>query len=214
MEDERNRDWSGLQWTDAYGHEYMKGGFPALTTLSADQHLDNSYQALTKAAFNSVDTTMIEYSRTSLLKSYCLASRPVQRLAISRNNLRCSHQYVTPTESATLEFKLSVPFQCFYLADIEDRWVASDSGALDTIRESTVNQQESVALVPIFACSEFEIHLVGNAAPDKMIPGVHAASIEALGGGISAKARKCWPLEKEMKTAIKCTAAQDRKLVN
>ncbi|KZP19742.1 alpha/beta-hydrolase [Athelia psychrophila] len=111
-----NGDWTGLQWTDAYGPAYMQGVFPALTTLCADQHLDNNtwegYQALTKAAF-SVDTANIQYSQDLSILGLCGgwpyhgdSNVPIVQdvpllLVTSDFDLN------TPTESATLEFKLA-----------------------------------------------------------------------------------------------------------
>ncbi|KAF7969925.1 hypothetical protein HWV62_25528 [Athelia sp. TMB] len=128
-----NGNWTALQWAGAYGPAYMQGMFPALTTLCLDQRvsflyapfepvltiatdIDNNtwegFQALTKAAFE-VDTAKIEYSQDLSVIGLCggwpwhgNSNVPiVQKVPILL--VTSDFDLNTPTESATLEFKLA-----------------------------------------------------------------------------------------------------------
>ncbi|KAF7976114.1 hypothetical protein HWV62_7549 [Athelia sp. TMB] len=114
--DALNGNWTALEWADAYGPEYAMGALSGLTTLCLDQHIDNNtwegYQALTEAAFK-VDTAKIGYSQDLSIIGLCGgwpyhgdSNVPIVQdvpllLVTSDFDLN------TPTEGATLEFKLA-----------------------------------------------------------------------------------------------------------
>ncbi|KZP21579.1 alpha/beta-hydrolase [Athelia psychrophila] len=111
-----NGNWTGLQWADAYGTEYMTGALPVFTTMCADIHIDNNtwegFKAVKKAAFE-VDSAKIEYSQGLSVIGLCGgwpypgdSNVPIVQ-EVPMLIVTSDFDLNTPTEGATFEFKLA-----------------------------------------------------------------------------------------------------------